>query len=452
MEPGRVRPLTEADLDLVIQKAGGTRAHPDADRREKKGADYRLGSALIELKLLDDEGFAKPERQHKLAALFRAHAPRRPVIVLDRSLLPTPDQVRFDRIIEGPIKSAITKARQQLKQSRLEQRDVTCSVLLIINNGYTTLSHDVLVKIVANRVRNDTKEIDTVIIAGAYYHSDGFDSYFLWPIDCIQINLERPFAEFELLRKGWNDLADCFMTNMVRGDLGPALDKGPVVDTQFDLDGVTYVRPAPAIGGVSTFHPYGRPRKDSSALIQCPPVGTSFPLLTRAQWSILNDSLGGPPILLGTYQAWCTEQALALNSGRPLRPLVLIPVLAADWAAWCEAERVPESAHSIFEYANQRFCYEVRKKVSDARERRPNMILPPRYILVVTEVIGQDRANDVSHIALVQERLDGNPLVRPLVEDVRIFHEHALALAAAYAIREKLDFVLWSKDLSHAWI
>lgn len=71
MEQFRIRPLSEADIDAVIEAAGGVRAHADADRRHSPGADYLLGEAVIELKALDDEGLVKPERQAKLATLFR---------------------------------------------------------------------------------------------------------------------------------------------------------------------------------------------------------------------------------------------------------------------------------------------------------------------------------------------------------------------------------------------
>ena len=92
--------------------------------------------------------------------------------------------------------------------------------MLVVNNGYTTLSHDDLKKLVEHRVLNDTKAIDAVVVAGAYLHSDGFDNYYLWPIDCVQINLERPFLDFERLREGWARLSERFMTDLVRGDLG----------------------------------------------------------------------------------------------------------------------------------------------------------------------------------------------------------------------------------------
>lgn len=54
----------------MIAMAGGRRAHPDSDRRTLRGADYVLDTCVIELKMLDDDGLAKPERQKKLAALF----------------------------------------------------------------------------------------------------------------------------------------------------------------------------------------------------------------------------------------------------------------------------------------------------------------------------------------------------------------------------------------------
>ena len=83
MEPPRIRPIAEHDLDAVIQAAGGRRAHPDAFERKEFGADYLLGDAVIELKALDEDGLDKPERRQKLATLFRSYQPDRPVIVLD---------------------------------------------------------------------------------------------------------------------------------------------------------------------------------------------------------------------------------------------------------------------------------------------------------------------------------------------------------------------------------
>ena len=70
-------------------------------------------------------------------------------------------------------------------------------------------------------------------------------------------------------------------------------------------------------------------------------------------------------------------------------------------------------------------------------------LLPSRYILAVTDEIGQDKANDLSHIAKVRQRVDGKPRIKPIVEDLRIFHEHAIALASAYAVAEGLEAVMW---------
>ncbi len=102
MDPFPIRALTEQDLDRIVEVAGGARAHPDADQRDREGADYLIGTTLIELKMLVDEGFAKPERQARLAELFSAEDPVRPVVVLDPARLPAPGQLKYRRIIEGP--------------------------------------------------------------------------------------------------------------------------------------------------------------------------------------------------------------------------------------------------------------------------------------------------------------------------------------------------------------
>ena len=89
--------------------------------------------------------------------------------------------------------------------------------------------------------------------------------------------------------------------------------------------------------------------------------------------------------------------------------------------------------------------------IQAARARMARSVLPHRYVIAITEVIGQDRANDVSRIAYVRERLDGGTAIRPVVTNARVCHEHALAIASAYAVAEGLDAVLWEKDLEYAW-
>lgn len=77
--------------------------------------------------------------------------------------------------------------------------------------------------------------------------------------------------------------------------------------------------------------------------------------------------------------------------------------------------------------------------------------MPSAYVLAVTQEIGQDQANDVSDIAFVREHSNGEPSIRPLAENLRIFHEHAVALAAAYAVREGVDVVQWNRNRRHGW-
>ena len=89
--------------------------------------------------------------------------------------------------------------------------------------------------------------------------------------------------------------------------------------------------------------------------------------------------------------------------------------------------------------------------IDTARERKPGRILPSTYVLAVTQEIGQDKANDVSDIAVVRERLTGDPIIRPVAENLRIYHEHAAYLAAAYALSEGIEAILWSKNRRHGW-
>jgi hypothetical protein len=452
METFCIRPLSETDIDAVIAIAGGKRAHYDADRRSRVGADYLLKEAVIELKALDDEGLNKPERQMKLATLFHKYESDRPVIVLDRARLPQDGQREYDHILEGPIKTAVHSAKGQLRQSRAEYPSTSVSILLVVNNGYTALDHATLLQMIARRARNDTQQIDGVVVAGCYFHSDTFDNFFLWPIDYIPINIGRTFAAYETLRQAWNTYAGKFMTDVIQGRIAPDTIKGPVVDTQFEVDGVTYVKPAPPIGNKSEFFSSGRHRIDSSGLTRCPPVATTFPEMTREEWRRFHVAFPDEGLLLGSYEEWQVYRTKAAVSGTPLMPFVAIPVTFKGWQKWRKEQRMSKAFFSLSSYANAVFDRQLRTILSAARERSSSSIFPSRYVLVVTEEIGQDRANDVSHIAAIREVPNGEPFVRSLLSNARMFHEYALALAGAYAVADGIEYVLWQKELQYAWI
>lgn len=447
----RLTPITELQADEILEAAGGRRAHPEADRRTEVGSDYVLGDAVIEFKSLDDEGLTKPERQQRLAALFRAHLPGRPVVVLDPEQLPEEGQREYDRIMETPIKQAVSKARKQLKQSRAELNDVTTTVLWVINNGYTALDHASLLDLVVHRVRQDTSSIDGVVVAGAYIFGDGFDSHVLFPIDYVPINPGRPFNAFDALRAAWDAMATRIMTALVQQGHGEAASKGAVIDLQFDLEGVTYVKPAPPIGTRSDFYRFGRPRKNSTGITTCPPVAATYPALDEENWQLFRHALPQEPGLFHSYAAYQVELQRIGEDDAALQPVVLVPVTYWGWQEWREAAAEESSFHGLRRYANALFQTQVQAMIQGAAPLPRGRSLPSRFILVSTQEIGQDRANDLSHIQAISADKGGAFRAADLVVHERIFHEHALALGAAYAVRLGVSTVFWVRDNRYVW-
>lgn len=439
--------ITEDEMERTLVRAGGRRAHPDADRRDRRGADFVIGSTVIELKILEEEGLDNPERQRKLAELFRRQFPTRPTIVLDRNALDDKGKRAYDNISETRIKKLVASAREQLAQSRLEL-GVTSTVLWVINNGHSSLRHDALKELVARRARNDTKEIDAVVVSGAYFYSDGFDSCFLWPIDYVPLNLHKAFAEFELLRDSWNSFALQRMTALMHPPTAAQDSKGPVVDLSFKHEGVTYVIPTPQMGKRSEFYVNGRPRSNTTGIDSCPKVATVFPGLSRSEWGECKRR--SPKLIsVNTFDEWSAKEAEA-RERCSLKPFIVVPVTYEGWHEWATAQ--PQGTHvSIYLYATDVFQKLVVDVMKRARELVERSVLPRRYLLLIAEEIGQDLAFDVSHLVEVFSRPDGEDIYDEVWADRSIFFEHALAVAAAEAVSRGLDCVYWQKDLTYAW-
>lgn len=444
-----LRPISESDIDEIVRTAGGIRAHEDAHRRSRKGADYRLKDAVIELKILEEDGFLKPERQAKLAALFQKVTPDRPVIVLDKNRLPESLHRDYNRILEGPIKTAVSKARVQLSQSREELDGTNASILMVINNGYTALRHEELMAMAANRVRQDTAEIDGLVVGGCYYYSDGFDSFYIWPLEYVPINVSRPF-DFEALRAAWNSFTERFMTQLMQSPPGRAATRGPVIDQQFDVGSTTFVMPTPRMGEPSSFYYQGRPRQNSSGMDTCPKVAIVQAEIYPDDWPKFQNTLEN---LAGqTQQQWRKRLAEKIEVGNSLQPVVAMPVRFEDWRAWLKSQKITASTQSIHVFATDLFEQAVRDTMGRSMEWSEDRVLPAHYVLLITEEIGQDKANDVSGIAIARSSLnDEQPCIFPIMKDARIFFEHALALASAYAVKGRIDYVVWHKNLEYGW-
>jgi hypothetical protein len=449
VEHFRLAPLTEADVRAVIESAGGHIAHPDQDRRRAQGADFVLGNAVLELKILDDEGLGKPERQAKLGALLERLHPGRPVVVVDRSALGDADRREFDRVMEGPIKAAVASARKQLRQSRREIADVDCSILLILNNGYSALNHQDLTQLVAHRVRQDTSEIDGVVVAGCYFHSDTFDTVCLWHMEYIPIDVRQRFDRYSDLHQAWQRHANAAMTRMITKAPGKQEIKLPVRDITFEVNGVRFVKPTPQMGRASDFFVLGRPRHDSSGVTQLPPVATTFPDLTLSEWTRFRDEVPDETWQQRSWEDWLRYRARAKLEADP-QPVALMPVTFDGWSKWRDEAHEARLGRSVANYANHLFVQKLRSVGGRALDRSSLRVYPVQYVLAVTEEIGQDRANDVSHIGIVDDTADA-PRIRSLTVNQRMFHEHAVIKAAAFAVALGIDTVLWEKDLRYAW-
>ena len=324
----RIGRVTEPDFDRIITRAGGKPWSEISRATNSPNADYLLDGVICELKLIEEEGLEKPERQRRLAELFRQYQQRQPVVVLDPTCLGTEGERRYFKIVAGPIQTAIKKASKQLESTQKDFGTDLTRVVIAINNGYTALTHDEFTHIVLKSARNDTQNIDTVIIGGVYYYTDDFDYCAFFPFEEHPINISRSCSSFERLKEQWDSFADHTMTAVLQGQRPPdSADKMPVIDIAFDVDGITFVKPAPRMGVPSKFWGAERPRRNSTGLTRCPPVGMTFPDLDESTWEQVRSVLGPSGFLKESFVEWRQFRERELSKAcDPQQPLVPIPI------------------------------------------------------------------------------------------------------------------------------
>ena len=245
--------ITESFMDAVAADVGWHRyLDLHTPRKGRLNADYLAPGFVVELKIIEEEGIGKEQRQRKLAKLFSSAYPQNSEI--DIALETTPERIRreVEKIVSGPIQTAVKKASQQIRETAEDlSRTTDTSVLLIVNNGFSYLSADSFEQLVTRRCANDSTRIAYAFCVTVEYHQGGFDAYVFCTARCHAIRRQTvPWILQESLRHAINSRFDKAMSRMMSDQMNPTLwseKLEPVIDIRFESDGVHYVRKAPEV-------------------------------------------------------------------------------------------------------------------------------------------------------------------------------------------------------------
>lgn len=244
--------ITESFVDSIAHDLGWRRyldAHVPCEGR--LNADYLGDGSIIELKMMEEDGLDKEDRQEKLAKLFALSHPNSSHVDLTLEKVPASISREVQKIVSMPIQGAVKKASRQIAHSAEDlgrRRDN--GVLLIVNNGYSYLNADNFERLVVQRCRNDSNHINYAFCVTVDYHQGDFDAYIFLTARYLAIRDEAPWdAEKDLADRFQSHFNDA-MTKMMRDQMNPEFWQNnlpPVTEIRFERDGVHYVREAPEV-------------------------------------------------------------------------------------------------------------------------------------------------------------------------------------------------------------
>lgn len=448
LEPIKLHRISEDDFDGIVANAGGKKVDDGTGEQGEKSADYLLNDVVIELKIVEEEGLEKPERQEKVARLFREQFSDYPVVVIDPYIVSTDTRNKLFRFLEGPMKSLVKKASKQLAQSA-DKHNAKARALIIFNNGFMSLNHSDFERLVLKCVRNDTHHIDLVVVGGMYFHYDGFDHFMNFHFEHHVINAAVA-SGLDSLDRSWNDFVSEYMRNSIVNPTEESPGKPANADVSFDVDGVTFVRPRPQVGAPSSFFIHGRPRENSTGIEECPPVAEVVPVSSEENWTTLQSLLEDGDFLPQNAREWVERSGATEDPANPLQPVI---AFSADVDSFKNAVSQGDYDATISDFklfACDEFSDRCRDLADSARELPEHVSISGRYILVETMEIGSDKTFDFSSISLISD-IPGLERKDVLVRHERIFFEHALCLGAAYAVRNNCDSIFTAKNTEFGW-
>jgi hypothetical protein len=243
--------ITESFIDKVIAKVGGRRLKGNEKREGVLNADYLLPGAVLELKIIEEEGLEKRSRQDKVKKLLTDNYILPKEVDIDIKRIPDEIKPEYRKILSGPIKTAVKKAAKQIKETRVQlKRELDLGILLAVNNGYASLPHDEFENLVLSTARRDTSQIDFIVCSSPEHHQGDFDTYVFLSTHCYPIQGGLSYPKSDELIQGINDVFGEAMTLMMRNQMDPKLwdnNLPPVTDIYFDGDDVRFIRKAPEV-------------------------------------------------------------------------------------------------------------------------------------------------------------------------------------------------------------
>jgi len=436
MEDLHFSSLAENDFDEIIFNAGGGRYTNDTKIQELN-CDYVLDETVIELKIIEEEPIDKKEKQKKFIELFPSNA--------DTVILYPNDEQKYKyySILESPIQKALKKASKQL-QASATNINAKLRIAIIMNNGLYMVSEREFEEITIRRAKNDTSGIDILIICSMHYYSDQFDMRVFFEFKDFEINnieYENKDDIIERLRKSWNKKTEQYMTEQLT-NTNLTRSKKPIQDLFFESEGIRYVKPPIQWGKPSDFWRNGRPRVDN-AKNENQPLIVILPMFDNESYLYAKEYLIDKSILQNSLSEY-----LEFVKNNPLKSQSEIRLTVYIFLSKNDLQDIKKqiSPYDIQQCANLKYealFDEIKNNMIEYSDK----VKDEKFVLVETQEIGIDQANDIAYISYIEE----NSKQDFLIHGKHIKYEHAISLAIALCIITNAEKVYYIRNEDFKW-
>lgn len=243
--------ITESFIDGVLYDLGWVR-YTDHYTIESgvPNADYIEKSSVGELKIFEEEGLLKEERQNKISLLFNLFGLAEGVVDLNVEDIPEEFRSKYEDIVSRPFQSAIKKASKQLKSTAEKANLIGDRVIFAVNNGYSSLNADNFERLFVSRCKRDSRTISHAACITIDYYQGNFDSFINCSIGVHKINSNDVWRFEAAFTRLVQEYFNKQMTYMMANQMNPELQRNsiePVKSIFFEREGVRYEFSSPTV-------------------------------------------------------------------------------------------------------------------------------------------------------------------------------------------------------------